>query len=258
MIFKAGQIRIAKVNAVFQVGFNFQVCGGIAQFAAVALETDYDSLNNSWLHGSIIGYYVKTMTKLFSQELEDWIRHGRDKTLGGLIELFEEKAFAIIFLVMMALPALPIPTGGVTHITELITILGSLQLLAGRRTIWLPKKWLKHNAGRSLQGKGGRRFIKVIKWFENFSRPRWSSLLATPFARSILGLLVTLFTVAAFVSPPFSGLDTLPSLGVVILSLGMIFEDVLVVVLGIVVGAIGIGVEVAAGASLYRGLRHFI
>jgi hypothetical protein len=197
-------------------------------------------------------------SKLFSRELENWLQHGRDKTLGGLIELFGEKAFAIIFLIMMALPALPIPTGGVTHVTELIALLAAVQLIAGRRTLWLPKKWLKHNAAKSLQGKGGRRFIAIIKWFERFSRPRWSGLLTNPAGRSVCGVLVMVFTVAAFVSPPFSGLDTLPALGVVVLSLGMIFEDFAIALLGVIIGCVGIGLELAAGASLYKGIRHFI
>jgi hypothetical protein len=197
------------------------------------------------------------MAKLFSKELEDWLKHGQDKTLGGLIDLFKERAFAIIFLVMMALPALPIPTGGVTHVTELITLLAAIQLVAGRRTLWLPKKWLKYNAGKTLQGKGGRRFIGIIKWFERFSRPRWKGLLTSPPGRSICGLIVVIFTVAAFISPPFSGLDTLPALGVVVLSLGMIFEDFVIVSMGVIIGCVGIVVEIAAGASLYHGLRHF-
>jgi hypothetical protein len=196
--------------------------------------------------------------KTFSNQMDDWLKHGRDKTLGGLIDLFEEKAFAIIFLILMALPALPIPTGGVTHVTEIITFLVALQLIIGRRTIWLPKKWLKLNAGKSLKGKAGRRFMAVIKWFERFSRPRWSGLLTSTPGRSISGLVVALFTLAAFVAPPFSGLDTLPALGVVVLSLGLILEDSLIAAAGIIIGIVGIGVEISAGTALYAGFKHFL
>ena len=195
---------------------------------------------------------------MFSSELEEWLRHGRDKALGGLIELFQERAFAIIFLIMMALPALPIPTGGITHITELITLLGALQLIAGRRTIWLPQKWLKFNAAKSLKGKSGQRFIGLIKWFERFSRPRLGRLVASPAGRSLCGVAVAILTIAAFVAPPFSGLDTLPALGVVVLSLGMIFEDLLIVISGVLIGAVGIGVEISAGTALYEGFKHFL
>ncbi len=41
-------------------------------------------------------------------------------------------------------------------------------------------------------------------------------------------------------APPFSGLDTPPSLGVVLLSLGVLLEDFLVVVVAVAIGAAGV------------------
>lgn len=196
--------------------------------------------------------------KPFSAELEDWLRTSKDKSLVGLIKVFEEKAFAIIFLVLMALPALPIPTGGVTHITEILTVIGALQLIAGRRTVWLPA-WStrKVNVGKLMSGKGGQRFIAVVRWFEKYSRRRLNSLLIKRPVLSLIGIAVLVYTIAAFVAPPFSGLDTLPALGVVTISLGMILEDAVIVLTGVVIGVCGIALEIAAGDALYRGITHF-
>jgi hypothetical protein len=55
------------------------------------------------------------------------------------------------------------------------------------------------------------------------------------------------FTAAAFIAPPFSGLDTLPSLGVVLTALGVIFEDILIVIIGFLVGLTGIGLVIFLG-----------
>jgi hypothetical protein len=193
----------------------------------------------------------------FSVTLQKWLKSDKDKSLAGLIDVFQEKAFAIIFLLMLALPALPIPTGGVTHVTELIAMLISLQLIIGRKTIWLPHKWLNKDVSKFLAGKAAQKLIGVIKWFERWSRRRWAGLLTNRLALSLIGLVVLIFTVAAFVAPPFSGLDTLPALGVVVISLALILEDSLLVLLGIIIGVVGIGVEIAAGAELYKGLTHF-
>ena len=57
-----------------------------------------------------------------SDRLEQWFSAEGPRTLGGLIEAFGEKSFAIAFIVLMAIPALPLPTGGVTHVLEVITI----------------------------------------------------------------------------------------------------------------------------------------
>jgi hypothetical protein len=195
--------------------------------------------------------------RLFSKELDRWLQTGGDKTLGELSRLFGEKSFAIIFLLLMALPALPIPTGGITHITELITLLVCLQLIIGRKTIWLPQRWQKIDIGTFLAGKAAQRLMRFIAWFERFSKQRWSRLLVRNPMPSLIGLIILLFTVAAFVAPPFSGLDTLPALGVVTISLALILEDSLILLGGIIIGAAGIGLEIAAGTALYEGVRHF-
>lgn len=195
--------------------------------------------------------------QLFSKELERWLKTADDKTLGGLNDLFDEKAFAIIFLVLMSLPALPIPTGGLTHVTELIVMLICLQLIIGRTNLWLPRRWLRLDTGKFLSGKAGGKLVGFIAWFERFSRQRGSGLLTRKPVPSLIGLIILILTVAAFVAPPFSGLDTLPALGVVIISLALILEDILIVLLGVVVGVIGIGLELTAGTALYQGIQHF-
>jgi hypothetical protein len=194
----------------------------------------------------------------FSDELHAWLGSSQKKTLGNLNAVFAEKTFAIAFLLLMALPALPIPTAGVTHVTELITMLLSLELIAGRPSVWLPKRWLKLDVGRALSGKAAGKLIAFISWFERRSRQRWNGVLERRPVLSAVGLIILVFTIAAFVAPPFSGLDTLPSLGVVIISLGLILEDGLIVAGGILVGAGGIGLEIAAGSAIYNGISHVI
>lgn len=194
---------------------------------------------------------------LFSDELDTWLKRSGDKTLAGLNRVFAEKTFAIAFLLLMALPALPLPTGGVTHVTELITMLLCLELIAGRRSPWLPKRWLDMDVGKVLAGKAARKLIAFIGWFERRSRQRWGLLLTRRLVLSFIGLIILVFTIAAFVAPPFSGLDTLPALAVVIMSLGLILEDGLLLVFGVAAGVAGISLEVAAGTALYDGFRHF-
>jgi len=147
-------------------------------------------------------------------------------------------------MLLMAVPALPLPTGGATHVLEVITVLVAFQLVAGRRRIWVPERW----SGMELAGPARQRIIrallKLIRFFERFSRPRLRWLLDPRVGRTVFGLLVIALSVAAFVAPPFSGLDTLPSLGVVILSLGILLEDFVVAVVGVAVGLVGVALEV--------------
>ncbi|HEX5743886.1 MAG TPA: exopolysaccharide biosynthesis protein [Candidatus Saccharimonadales bacterium] len=194
----------------------------------------------------------------FSGELHTWLKDGRDKTLGGLNDVFAEKTFAIAFLLLMALPALPIPTGGLTHLTEIIAMLLALELIAGRKSVWLPKRWLKVDVGKALSGKAAGKLIGFIGWFERRSRQRWNGAMVRTPVPSVIGFIVLTFTVAAFVAPPFSGLDTLPALGVVIISLGLILEDGLLLIMGILVGILGIGLEIVADTAAYNGIKHLL
>jgi hypothetical protein len=61
-------------------------------------------------------------------------------------------------------------------------------------------------------------------------------------------------TAGAFFAPPFTGLDTLPALGVVLLSLGVLLEDVIVVAIGLVVGVAGVVLEIVVGSAVVHGV----
>ncbi len=53
---------------------------------------------------------------------------------------------------------------------------------------------------------------------------------------------------------PFTGLDTLPSVGVVTLSLGVALEDFLVVVAALLIGVGGVTLEITVGGAALKGL----
>jgi hypothetical protein len=40
-----------------------------------------------------------------SDQIERWLASDGDKTLGGLIDMFEEKSFALIFILLLGVPA---------------------------------------------------------------------------------------------------------------------------------------------------------
>jgi hypothetical protein len=190
-----------------------------------------------------------------SDELERWLRSDGDKTLGGLIELFEEKSFAILFVVLLAVPALPIPTGGVTHVFEVIAVLLSLQLIAGREHIWLPERWRRLDMASPTQRRFLTSLLRWIRRLERISRPRLRFVFDHRLSNIVFGLLVAALSIAAFLAPPFTGLDTLPALGAVLISLGVLLEDALVVAAGLVVGAAGVVLELVLGKAAVGGLK---
>jgi len=98
--------------------------------------------------------------------------------------------------------------------------------------------------------------MKTIRWLERFSRPRASYLFGHWISNIVFGALVLVGSVAAFLAPPFTGLDTLPSLGVVLLSVGVLLEDLAIVVLAVVVGVAGVALELILGRAAVRGIGN--
>lgn len=189
-----------------------------------------------------------------SDQLERWLGDDQPKTLGGLIDMFGEGSFAVTFVLLMALPALPLPTGGATHVLEVITMLLAVELIVGRRQVWLPQRW----KGLELAGASRQKFIGVllrrIRWLERFSRPRGRWLFRYRLSGFVFGVAVFALTLTAFLAPPFSGLDTLPAIGVVMLALGVLLTDVALAAAGILVGALGVVAVVGLGNIVVNAL----
>lgn len=192
----------------------------------------------------------------FSKLLSQWLNSDGEKTIGGLVDHFAQKSFAVLFLFLLAIPALPMPTGGITHIFEIIAMLISLELIAGSQRIWLPKSLRNVQLPTKFLNSTLPALIKVIKKTEQYSRPRLGDLIKNTIVLRIIGLLVFSLSLVAFLAPPFTGLDTLPALGVVFIALSMILEDFIITILGIALGAAGIALIVGIGQVILNLLTN--
>jgi hypothetical protein len=193
-----------------------------------------------------------------SDELERWLNGDGRKTVGGLIELFEEKSFALLFVLLLGVPALPLPTGGVTHVFEVLAVLLAAQLVVGRDQIWVPKRWRELELAGPKQQKFLHGLMKLIRKLERFSKPRFRFLFNHRLSNAVFGLIVIAGSAGAFLAPPFTGLDTLPSLGVVLVSLGVLLEDIIVVAVGVAVGVGGVILEIVLGKAAVGGIKKLL
>ena len=111
-----------------------------------------------------------------SGALERWLAAEGEPTLGSLIDLFGRGSFALVFVLLLGVPALPLPTGGATHVFEVIAVLLAIELIAGRNEIWLPDRWRKLDLAGPRKQKFIRGLMKLIRRLERISRPRLSFL----------------------------------------------------------------------------------
>jgi hypothetical protein len=193
-----------------------------------------------------------------SDQLDGWLRGDEPKTIGSLIDLFEEKSFAVLFVLLLSVPALPLPTGGVTHVFEVIAMLLALELIVGRRRVWLPDRWRDREIKPEMRRRFSEKLLPRMRWIERHSHAHLGSLLSHRLSGIVYGLVTLVLVVTAFLAPPFSGLDTLPALGVVLISLGVLLEDPLLGIAGAVVGAAGVLLVVFLGRAAVDAVRHLL
>jgi hypothetical protein len=193
--------------------------------------------------------------EMLSERLDRWLRAEKPKTVGSLIDLFEEKSFAVLFVLLLAIPALPLPTGGVTHVFEVIAMLLALELIAGRRRVWLPERWRRREITPAMRKRFSETLVPRIRWIERHSHAHLGFLLSNRLSGIVYGAVTLVLVVAAFAAPPFTGLDTLPSLGVVLISLGVLLEDPVLGFVGLLVGAAGVLVALLLGRAAVDAVR---
>lgn len=188
----------------------------------------------------------------FSDQLEGWLNSDGPKTIGQLGEVFGERTFAVTILLLMFLPALPLPTGGITHVFEAIVVLIGLQMILGFKTLWLPQKLRNRELGEAMTGKAVPMIAKRIRWFERFSKPRGTWIIENSWFARLMGAVLSAFAIAAAFAPPFSGLDTLPALGAVVVCLGIILGDIVVLAIGAAIGVGGVTLILTVGAAVVK------
>lgn len=194
----------------------------------------------------------------FSEQLEDWLRSSTPKTLGTLGTAFGEKSFAVAILLLMLLPALPLPTGGISHAFEVIAAVLALQMVMGRTSIWLPKRWTNRQLGALTTDKAIPLIRRWIRRLEHVSRPRGTTLLRYRWTQRAIGLSLLATSITALTAPPFSGLDTLPGIAAVVICLGVILGDIALVAVGLIIEASGALVILTIGAAAAHWIRHLI
>lgn len=191
----------------------------------------------------------------FSDELQEWLEADGSKKVRDLLDAFDERSFAVGIMLMLFVPALPLPTGGITHILEVIAVLLAAQMVLGRHTPWLPERLMRRELSGVMTGKAIPFMVRRVRWFERFSQPRMAWLFDKTWALRIIGLVLIACCVGSAIAPPFSALDTLPALGGVVICLGIVLADVVVLAIGTALTAGGIALIITIGAAVARALR---
>jgi hypothetical protein len=160
-------------------------------------------------------------------------------TLRKIIEVFPLQTYGILYVLFSMISALPLPTGGISHVLVGLGMLVSAQQVIGFKTIWLPNFALDYKANWMSNEKVILSLKSFLEGIEKRLSGKKNLLIVNSNFQRIIALLTFFCMFLAFFAPPFTGLDTLPSVGAVMLGLCLITEDIKLFWLGLVAGMLG-------------------
>jgi hypothetical protein len=171
--------------------------------------------------------------------------------VSGIVDRLDERAFGLLIL-LLTIPCLVPGLPGAQVIAVGIFLL-ALQVVVGRREPWLPGWFLRAHVRKSWLSAIAGFADKRLRWTEQLARPRWR-FLATGLGERLAALIMAL--AALTVMLPIT--NTIPSIALTLLSLGLIQRDGLFTLAGAAValgwvsllGALIAGLAFGAGFAV--------
>lgn len=168
-------------------------------------------------------------------------------TLGEVLDRMDERAFGILILIL-AVPCLVPALYGVPQIVGVPIILLAAQLMVGRVEPWLPASWLKRRISLDWLNRMAGFADKSMRWTERVSRPRLA-FLATGLGERMAAAFMILATLTIVL--PMT--NSVPSLALTLLAVGVIQRDGLFVALGAAVALAWVGFLATVTVGLIFG-----
>lgn len=164
-------------------------------------------------------------------------------TIREIVDRMDERAFGLLILIL-AIPCLVPAVQGVPQIVAVPLLLLAGQVLLGRSEPWLPETVLKRRIAKPWLDRMSDFASRRMGWFERLSRPRLR-VLATGFGEKLAAVMIVLGVIC--ILPPVT--NTVPSLGISLLAMGLIQRDGLFVALGtaVVSGWVVLAVAIVLG-----------
>jgi len=159
---------------------------------------------------------------------------GEQVTLDHILLAFHERGIGILLLLFAAPMALPVPVPpGINIALATPLLLLTAQQALGAHTVWLPKKMRARSFTVERLQKLLSGIIPLLRKIEFFTRPRLGWITRGPVSR-FFGALGVIMALSVCIPLPLT--NTLPSLGIALMAIGIGMRDGLAVICGAVIG----------------------
>lgn len=161
---------------------------------------------------------------------------GETITMDALLDGLHERGFGVALLVFALPLSIPVPKPpGISTLFGIPLFVLTIQQALGRRNFWMPRfirrrTVQKENLDRLLD-----HTIPAVQKIEVLIRPRLEWVTHGRFSR-LIGILGAIM--AAFISIPLPGSNTIPGIGIALMAMGVMMRDGLAVIIGALVGTL--------------------
>ncbi len=169
-------------------------------------------------------------------------------TLADLWDLAGERIFGFLFVLLSLPSALPVPAPGYSTPFGVAIVLLAVQLIAGFSQPWLPPSWLRHPLPVAQLQKIVKAGLPWLRRLEVISRPRLTWFCTGLTGRVVIGIAIALM--GASMIAPIPGTNTLPAMGIFVVGMGLLDDDGVISLAGVVGGLI-------VTAAIWIGLIWF-
>lgn len=177
-----------------------------------------------------------------SAVLEHLLATDTDVTVGEIFERVAGRGYGLLMIVLGLPMLIPILPPGASTVVGPIYMLLAVQLVVGFGRPWLPKWLRRHELSQRSVERFRRRGLPLVRRLERFSRRRFG-VLNNPVMTRLAAVII--FSMGLILLSPAPFLNTLPALTVMIIGVGLLNDDGIFLMIGILLGLVVMGVFAA-------------
>jgi len=165
-------------------------------------------------------------------------------SIADILQALHERGFGFVLLVFAAPMALPVPVPpGINILLASPLVLLTAQQALGRQTIWLPAQLKRKSLSREKFNGVMNAVIPWLRRLEILFRPRLAFVTQGIFSH-VIGIMGLIMALTVCIPVPLT--NTVPSLGIALMAIGVIMRDGAAVLAGAAIGTAWVCLLVAS------------
>jgi hypothetical protein len=172
-------------------------------------------------------------------------------TLGWLIDHLHKRSFGIIMLMLAIVAVAP----GVSIVAGLLLMIPAAEMIVGRHAPTFPRGLAERPLPTRHLLATLQRAVPVLRYLEKVSHPRWP----TPHGatKRVVGIAVLILDISlVFIPIPLANVS--PALVIALISLAYLEEDGLLLLIGLLIAAVVLTVELVAAREMVIAAKRMI